>query len=253
MWLRTEEDRLRRKWKRKSRKFKVSMDYKTGFYFFMVDGKRIYIRTPYDAMKESDVKFLNDEIYFKYYRPTGNDIVVDIGAGNGQEAVLLAAEAPDVTYLAVEVQPWMFECLCQNFSELPPSYKPYSLLIGDPGEYFINTGLQSVDANISGVGSIPVNSITWDAFLRKFSVTEIDLLKVNIEGGERGLLLHIGNMDNIKRVVISAHDFRADRGDGEYFRTRAFVEETLKGNGFSVTRYKGDAPWVESWVYAERL
>ena len=45
----------------------------------------------------------------------------------------------------------------------------------------------------------------------------------------------INNFSNVKRIIISAHDFRADRGDGEQYRTRTFLKDYLVDADYEVT------------------
>ena len=92
----------------------------------------------------------------------------------------------------------------------------------------------------------------WKDFCQDYGLSRIALLKVNIEGGERELLPTIGDMSNIDRVIISAHDFRADQGDREYFRTRDFVCDYLKSEGYSV-RTVAETPWLKDWIYGDRV
>jgi hypothetical protein len=43
-------------------------------------------------------------------------------------------------------------------------------------------------------------------------------------------------MHCIRALCIACHDFRADRGEGVEFRTRAFSEAFLRKHGFEVIR-----------------
>ena len=61
------------------------------------------------------------------------------------------------------------------------------------------------------------------------------------EGAERFALK--GMPEAIRRVqwvCIAAHDFRADRGEGNDFRTRAFVQSFLKDAGFTLVSRDSD-------------
>jgi hypothetical protein len=64
---------------------------------------------------------------------------------------------------------------------------------------------------------------------------------MNIEGAER--LALPGCTDALRRarfVCIAAHDFRAARGEGEEFRTLAFVRDFLAAAGFQLVTRDGD-------------
>ena len=77
------------------------------------------------------------------------------------------------------------------------------------------------------------------------------MLQINIEGAEKYLLPMIKDYSNIKRIIVSAHDFRADRGEGEQFRTREFVKNHLHIAGYTVT-HCGSKPRQLDWIFAER-
>ncbi|MCW8900391.1 MAG: hypothetical protein OQK95_06965, partial [Gammaproteobacteria bacterium] len=78
---------------------KVRFDKKSGFYFYLQYGKRIYIRHPRHFLPESDICYLCETILFHYYTPSNEDFIVDLGVGYGDEAVYLKNISPDVHYL----------------------------------------------------------------------------------------------------------------------------------------------------------
>ena len=77
---------------------------------------------------------------------------------------------------------------------------------------------------------------------------------MNIEGAERHALP--GCREALRRtrsVCIAAHDFRAARGEGEAFRTLAFVREFLTSAGFNlVTRDDDPRYYVPYHVHGTR-
>jgi len=55
----------------------------------------------------------------------------------------------------------------------------------------------------------------------------------------------------VRHAVISCHDFKADAGQGEVFRTGAVVDAALVRLGSDVTRRPDDSrPWVRHYRYA---
>jgi hypothetical protein len=81
--------------------------------------------------------------------------------------------------------------------------------------------------------SVPM--MTLGEVRQRNAIDTIHFLKMNIEGAERQALA--GMVDVIREVeniCVACHDFRADRGDGEQFRTRDFVEEFLLDHGFQL-------------------
>jgi hypothetical protein len=66
-------------------------------------------------------------------------------------------------------------------------------------------------------------------------IERIDFLKMNIEGAERFALPGCREaLGRARFACVAAHDFRAARGEGEEFRTLAFVREFLTGCGFEL-------------------
>ena len=75
---------------------------------------------------------------------------------------------------------------------------------------------------------------------------------MNIEGIEKYLIPMINNFSDIKRIIFSAHDFRADRRHDEQNRTRVFVKDYLINAGHEV-RTCGSKPRQMDWMFAERI
>ena len=220
-------------------------DRSTGHLHYPVDGVRLHVRFPAETMRARYRRRNFEEIYFRNYRPRAEDVVVDIGAGLGTEIVRLAAIEPNLRYVAVEIQPWVYECLCLTLAQLPGGYVPFGLAIGEGAEVGITPTRQGDDASILGGGPVPVTMVSWSDFTRKHGLDRIDLLKMNVEGAEADLLDHI-DLEKVRRVIVNVHDFRADRGEDPRFRTRTRVEDRLRSSDFVLTAVE------EDWVYAER-
>jgi FkbM family methyltransferase len=235
----------------KSIAFGVRKDDVSGHYFYLVGGIKVFTRSAEECRRAAYRAFSFSEIYFKHYLPSGGDCVVDFGAGLGTEIVELARRSPDLKYVAVEIQPSVYECLCLTLDQLPDGFVPFGLAVGDGQTLRIAPTRAGINASTFDHGAVPVETVTWQSFLKRHDLTGIDLLKINIEGGEGPLLDHL-DLDPVKRVIVSVHDFRADRGHGEHFRTRARVEARLKAAGFALRNTEGHADWMRSWLFAAR-
>jgi FkbM family methyltransferase len=224
---------------------RLQRDAATGHLFYPVEGVRHFVRFREETIRERYRRAAFDGIYFKAFRPSGGQCVVDIGAGLGTEIISLARLAPDLRYIAVEIEPWTYQCLCLTLAQLPPGYRPYGLAIAEAGPLWIDPTPEGVDASTLAGGRIPVETVTWPQFARRHDIGTVDLLKINIEGGEAALLEHI-DLGQVARVIVGVHDFRAERGEGEHFRTRAPVEARLRSAGFRLEDVTPD------WIFAER-
>lgn len=157
---------------------------------------------------------------------------------------MLAARSTRVRYIANEIQPWVYECLSLTFAGLPEGYEAFGLAIGD-SPVRITPTRDGLDAAVSDRGAVTVPNVTWRDFKARFAIEGVDLLKMNVEGAEVALLEHI-ELADVARVAVAVHDFRAERGEGEQFRTRARVTAILEGAGFAIS------PLPNDWLFAER-
>jgi FkbM family methyltransferase len=229
----------------------VTIDSATGLPYQDLHGFRVFLRRESDFMTNNVINWACNDVYFKYYQPTNGDVVVDIGAGYGHEAIFLLARAPLIKYFGIEVQPSVYECLANTFRTVSDRCKAIPFAISEQNNLYISSSADYTGVTSLEDGYIEVPTMTWQAMRTRYSIDQIDLLKINIEGGERFVLPLLGDMQNIRRVIISAHDFRADRGESEHYRTREFVLEYLCKQGYSV-RSVEEQGWLTNWLYGER-
>lgn len=200
--------------------------------------------------EERLAKYLRDaeDYWFHVYKPRAGHVIVDIGAGRGEDVYAFSrAVGPQGRVWAIEAHPESFGHLTRFSDEHQlTNVRALNLACMDrPAMLQIET-LPVWESNFVREGaatptSHPVEAITFDAVCRRHSIDRIDFLKMNIEGAERFALR--GMPEAIRRVrwvCIAAHDFRADRGEGEEFRTRAFVERFLREAGFTLVSRDAD-------------
>lgn len=228
-------------------------DAATGFVYQQTMGHRVFLKSTQDYIKPKLLEWLAREIYFKFYLPNSGDTVVDVGAGLGHEAVWLGTKSGTKKYFGVEIQPSIYECLCNTMHQAGFGHKAIGTAISDQtGDLHLHSsGNYQNKSTLEEDGYISVPTMRWCAFQEKFGISKIDLLKINIEGGEKYLLPAIGDYSNIRRIIVSAHDFRADAGDGEHFRTREFVKEFLDSKGYRI-RPVGSG-WLGDWLFADQV
>lgn len=239
--------------KRIDRLTKVEFDKGSGFYRHKRFGKYLYIRHPKHLAKESDILWVCKNLFFNHYLPRDNDVVVDLGAGYGDEALYMAAKSKNVTYIAVEAQPVIFECISNTFRQLGDKFiaSPYVITNAEFVKFVSHFSYAAVGEIPKGYIDVP--TIKWPDFLTRYKIDRIDLFKMNIEGAEKEILQGIADFSFIKRFIISCHDFRANNGDGEYFRTKESVISTLESNGYVIKPFNYNIDFADDWVYAERV
>jgi Methyltransferase FkbM domain len=113
------------------------------------------------------------------------------------------------------------------------------------------------------MGRSPSRCRPWRAHSRsslgslfdELRIQHVDLLKMNIEGAEVDALAGMASHRyTVRNVAISCHDFLAERGGSQKFRTRSKVVALLEQSGFHLLPSLDDAPedWARDYVYATR-
>jgi FkbM family methyltransferase len=208
-------------------------------------------------------KYLRDakDYWFHVYQPKPGDIIVDIGAGRGEDSFAFSrAVGGQGRVWAIEPHPVSFAalqaCCCANrlWNVSPLNYA----CVDESTTLQIET-LPVWESNYVFAGeptgsSYPVQGVTLDEICAAHSIDRIDFLKMNIEGAERQALLGGRNaLSRTRFACIAAHDFRAARGEGERFRTTDFVRNFLENAGFSLTiRERDPRYYVPYHVHAFR-
>lgn len=191
------------------------------------------------------------------YRPGKGHVVMDIGAGVGEEALLFSREVgAGGKVICVEAHPRTYCCLeklveynrLENVITIPQAATDPSCtvaMIEDSDDYLSN--------RVVGSTGIPVTATTVDAIRQKLALQRVDFLKMNIEGGERSALRGMTETLKCTAVLcISCHDFLAGSTGDESLRTKSNVKDFLKKQGLKVVeRFEsGMPPYVNDQVWA---
>ena len=178
-------------------------------------------------------------------------MVIDIGAGDGCEIPIFSESVGKTgLVIAIEAHPVTFSMLERvcHWNKLDNVTCHMKAILPEAGTTFISDELHHVSNQLVESG-IAVNGVTLDQLTADLPV--IDFVKMNIEGAERNAI--DGMSESIKKtrhVCFAAHDFRADRGDGEQFRTRKVVTEFLQDHGFEIrTRRSDTRPAVRDHIH----
>jgi len=231
---------------------KVKFDKRTGFYKYKRFGKDIYIRYPRHFLEEKwNIWNCKNLVYF-YYLPKRGDVVVDLGAGYGEEAIYLSQHVSGFRYIGVEGQPVIYECLSNTFNDAGEEFiaSPYIITNKEMVKFVSQRSYAAVGETPKAYIEVPV--ITWEKFIKRYEISHIDLLKMNIEGAEKEVIENIKDFSVIKRLIISCHDFRAENGEGEWYRTKDLVIKRLQESGYSIKKFNYGISWADDWIYAER-
>jgi FkbM family methyltransferase len=200
------------------------------------------------------------DTWFHVYLPRPGDLIIDAGAGKGEDTIVFSrAAGPTGKVLSIEAHPTTFRCL-RLFCELNhlQNVIPVNFALLDIARPVAIESLEGWHANrvvdADTKGSLQVAGISLDELVERENVQRIDFLKMNIEGAEA---LAIRGMDRTLRVTralcISCHDFRADGGEGEFFRTTQLIQDCVERTGFRiVSRASDPRPDIACQVNAVR-
>jgi FkbM family methyltransferase len=186
--------------------------------------------------------FCSDTYFFEqlrahaahFYLPQRNDIVMDVGAGVGEETVAFARlVGQGGRVFSVEANPGTCAVLQHvvqknglpqvSVFNLAVTDKPGVVLIEDDSRFGVGNSIAPTNAR-----SAPVRAVTVDEFVTEQNINRIDLLKVNIEGAEQLLVKGFRvSVSIIRNVAISCHDFRFQQGESSFFKTRDKVVAAL--------------------------
>jgi FkbM family methyltransferase len=209
-------------------------------------------------------KYLRDagDYWFHVYQPCAGDVIVDIGAGRGEDVFAFSrAVGPEGKVYAIEPHPVSFAAL-QKLCRLNGLLNVTTVncaCMEKPADLEIET-LPVWESNYVRTGppsptSFAVKGVPFDDLCTERAIGRIDFLKMNIEGAERMALPGCRRaLARTRCVCIAAHDFRAARGEGEQFRTLAFVREFLMECGFElITRDDDPRYYVPYHVHGRRV
>jgi len=231
--------------------------------YFIPDGTRFsYYDSTILSWKDQIPAYLRNaqDYWFGYYQPKPGDVILDVGAGRGEDVFAFSREVGrNGRVLAIEAHPVSYQILAQfchlnRLSNVTPIHVAIMdgfgmVTIDDEDRWEANT----VSTTPKRTGA-SIQATTLDQLCEEQGIITIDFLKINIEGAEtfalRGMRDSIGK---VRSVCVCCHDFRAERGHGEQYRTRDFVWSFLADNGFEVSCREDDPrDYVRDHLYGRR-
>lgn len=180
----------------------------------------------------------------EYSLHSGDQVILDCGANIGAFSLLCASKLPQAQVIAIEPFPATYKRLVKGLSENRVDSRVTVLnaaVVGKPGTVFMDDAedVASHSRKIGGESGISVEGYTLERILSEHQLSEVDLLKVDIEGAEYQLFEETPEsiLRCFKRIGLEYH------GNGETSRLFSRIE----ASGFTVGRYpkKGSSGVVE--------
>jgi len=138
--------------------------------------------------------------------------IVDAGANIGCATIFFASRYPDARIIAVEPEASNFEVLqanCAGLSNVVPVHAavwshPATLTFVNP-----NCGNWAFAMKERVDDGTPVRGVTMPQLIEEFSLDRIDVLKMDIEGGEKEVFSapDLSWLDKVGMLAIELHDF----------------------------------------------
>ena len=223
--------------------------HRAGSYYFPDGHQFNYTTSSSWGWKDQAKTYISnaEDFWFQHYRPKQGDVVIDIGAGQGEDVLSFSQGVGDTgRVIAFEAHPYTFKIL-KSFCRLNrlTNTTPLQIALMDKAGTVAVDESEVWQSNLvnlnSGSAGLVVRADTLDNICKAENVRDVDFLKMNIEGAERYALLGAESViQRVRTICVACHDFRADYGEGEQFRTRDFVNQFLVDHGFKVTSRKED-------------
>ena len=191
------------------------------------------------------------------YTPKIGDIVIDVGAGVGEEALTFSrAVGEQGRVICIEAHPRTYRCLEKlvQYNELTNAVA-IQRAVAQPSCHVVT--IENSDDYLRNRSTtaegIPVAASTIDAIQHELGLGRIHFLKMNIEGAERLAIRGMAETLKLSEVIcISCHDFLADATGDDRLRTKSTVKQFLQKSGLQVVERNGPGapPYVNDQVWA---
>lgn len=220
----------------------------------------VFVSPEVHAATYQEIAHRIEDEWLTHGGPKGGDVVLDVGAGIGDEALVFSRMVGlGGRVVAVEAHPGTFDCLREGVEANGLlNLDAVNVAVSDSvGTLAMQSGESYLTGKVVGSagGDVLVDAITIPMLLDRLKIEVVDFMKMNIEGAELAALRGCqGSFQRIRRMVVSCHDFIADGDPSEEgMRTYQDVIALLSENGYRVIAGRQDArPWVRYYVYANR-
>lgn len=155
----------------------------------------------------ADMWAIREVFLYKHYNIPAKDpwIIFDLGSNIGMSVIYFKAKYPQAKIYSVEPNPYIFQQLKGN---IPKDVMCLNLAIAGyngKGKFYIDTNHSSSSLIKSASKYIKVNCRTLDSLMKQYNISQIDILKFDIEGIEYEAFKNFRNLNKVKYIIGEVH------------------------------------------------
>ncbi|MBG6128698.1 FkbM family methyltransferase [Aquimarina sp. EL_43] len=233
------------------------VEYDADYDMYWLKNREQYlylVQRPYFNFSKKKLYRSIERIACQYYTPKKGDVIVDIGAGIGTETLFFDEKTENEGRIySIEASRASHQKLVELCAKNQiKTSENLNLAITDSNQklWIEESNNYQVDYINKESKGVEVDGITLDHFVEEKNITNIDFLKVNIEGSELQMIEGMENAIKItKNVAISCHDFLFD--DDRQIKIK--MSKFLEANNFQVSYNQTGHQIIDSWIYGKQL
>jgi FkbM family methyltransferase len=134
--------------------------------------------------------------------------ILDLGSHAGATIIYFRHRFPSARIVGVEPSPRTFRRLRHNTDKLTDVELVEGAVVPHDGSFYITEGKMSTSATVAGQptdDTVPVDGISLETIRSQHGLTQIDLLKVDIEGSEWEVFRGPADVQGINTIVGELH------------------------------------------------
>jgi len=204
----------------------------------------VYLRLKSSDLTTCRKVLLDTEYEFQLTREPAH--IIDAGANVGLASVFFARKHPHARIIAIEPESSNFDLLRKNVAPYPNIVplraalwnKDTDLELVDPGIGHWGFRAQSEGGTTAGRVVEKVPGVTINGLMASHGLDYIDILKIDIEGGEKELFAHPPEwIDKVGVIMIELHDrYEVGCSRNFFLATRVFEFEAHRGENVLLAR-----------------
>jgi len=168
----------------------------------------------------------------------GNNVIIDVGGNEGYYTLFMKKHNPHAKIIVLEPMPKTFETLSRNVKDNKLSNvhlirKALTNKVGKTKFEFVPEVSAISSTNISlqerpwlhkkRIKSIVVSTTTLKELFKKFKLSSVDLLKLDVEGSEYEILTSgVDELKMIKRIIIEYHSNKLKEDCTKFLQEQGF-------------------------------